>query len=216
MFNSLLFLLFGCKELNQEHNNIATFEFEVISTDSSITVEQLLKENSKLAIQLNEPNEAYDEDVFEYSWIGYQGATKNQIVNLESRLGVCFPTDYRTFLSITNGFRNTSTIDATFCRTTKVDYLKYLDPSLIQIWGGSGMQPDADILERSILIGGRSQYLEEQYFLLLPPRGEFEEWRYFVFANWIPGLEEYKDLKSYFITVNSFLKSTVNENNNVK
>ncbi len=37
-------------------------------------------------------------------WLGNNPSTETQILELEARLGLSLPLDYRIFLSITNGF----------------------------------------------------------------------------------------------------------------
>jgi hypothetical protein len=44
-------------------------------------------------------------EVFEQKWFGYPGATEEQILELENRLGVQLPPDYREFLKVSNGWR---------------------------------------------------------------------------------------------------------------
>lgn len=41
-------------------------------------------------------------------WLGYPGATEQQICQVESRLGVRLPPSYREFLKVTNGWRQTT------------------------------------------------------------------------------------------------------------
>jgi len=48
------------------------------------------------------------QDVIDSGWLGYPGATEEQICQAESRLGVYLPPSYRDFLKITNGWRQTT------------------------------------------------------------------------------------------------------------
>lgn len=48
------------------------------------------------------------QDVIESGWLGYPGATEEQISQTESRLGLKFPPSYRAFLQVTNGWRQTT------------------------------------------------------------------------------------------------------------
>jgi hypothetical protein len=43
--------------------------------------------------------------VFESGWLGYEGASEEEIVALEQRLGTRLPPSYRSFLAATNGWR---------------------------------------------------------------------------------------------------------------
>ena len=44
-------------------------------------------------------------DVLTSAWLGYDGASKHEIVRLEKRLGKQLPPSYRSFLAVTNGWR---------------------------------------------------------------------------------------------------------------
>ena len=44
-------------------------------------------------------------EVIASRWLGYPGATEEQIMNLETRLGRKLPPSYRAFLKASNGFR---------------------------------------------------------------------------------------------------------------
>jgi hypothetical protein len=44
-------------------------------------------------------------EVIASGWLGYPGATDDQIANLEARLGQILPPSYRAFLEVSNGFR---------------------------------------------------------------------------------------------------------------
>jgi hypothetical protein len=48
-------------------------------------------------------------EVLDSGWLGYPGATEEQIRQTESRLGVQLPPSYRDFLKVTNGWRQTTT-----------------------------------------------------------------------------------------------------------
>jgi hypothetical protein len=41
-------------------------------------------------------------------WLGYAGATEAQLTAVEERLGTTLPPSYRSFLSVSNGWRITS------------------------------------------------------------------------------------------------------------
>lgn len=46
--------------------------------------------------------------VLESGWLGYPGATEEQIARAEARLGMALPPSYRRFLQVTNGWRQTT------------------------------------------------------------------------------------------------------------
>jgi hypothetical protein len=45
------------------------------------------------------------------------------------------------------------------------------------------------------MIGG---YNEEQQLLLVPPGGNDKDWQCWFFANWMPGVQPYPNLRFYF------------------
>ena len=48
------------------------------------------------------------QEILDSGWFGYPGATEEQIARAEARLGVKLPPSYRTFLKVTNGWRQTA------------------------------------------------------------------------------------------------------------
>jgi hypothetical protein len=57
-------------------------------------------------------------------WLGYAGATEEQITALETRLGVQLPTSYKAFLRVTNGWRLTCTSVKDIWSTERVDWFR--------------------------------------------------------------------------------------------
>lgn len=47
-------------------------------------------------------------EVIESGWLGYPGATENQLVQVESQLRMTLPPSYREFLKVSNGWRQTT------------------------------------------------------------------------------------------------------------
>ena len=117
-------------------------------------------------------------------------ATGGEIVEAEEQLGVRFPADYRELLSISNGFPVPSGVDPGFLPVGAVNLLIEEDPYLVESYDSLGSE-----LKTALLIGGKN---EEQYFLLLPPNDDYEEWGYWKFANWIPGEHAFEDLTTYW------------------
>lgn len=86
-------------------------------------------------------------------------------------------------------------------KVEEIDYLKNIDPFTIDCY-----EDTLPELSESILVGGKD---EEQQFLLIPPRDEKENWRYWKFANWIPGEYEFKNLVDYLKSVINFLEKDI-------
>jgi len=45
-----------------------------------------------------------------------------------------------------------------------------------------------------------------EFLLLIPPKQGSELWKYWKFASWIPGEQEFENLHAYFLDVLDFLK----------
>lgn len=163
----------------------------------------ILQEISELALLLNDFD--YSDVQRQRNWLGNPPATMESIHKVEERLGILLPADYIEFLKLCNGFHAASTIKPTFVTTDEIDYLKNVDEFLISVW--ESYEELADVaadLAKSIVIGGLR---EEQYFLLIPPEKYKTEWRYWFFASWLPGKEQFDNLTGYFAdTLNSLQK----------
>jgi cell wall assembly regulator SMI1 len=165
-------------------------------------MKNLLKEISVLGIKLNES--AFTDEQKDLQWLGTDPASAAEIKLTEHRLGVEFPEDYKEFLFITNGFFTpVNSTEPTFERIDKVDYLKNIDNFLIELWQREELVEIGKEMARSIVIAG---IIDEQYFLLIPPKLPGEKWKYWKFASWIPGEAPYEDLENYFSSVLDFLK----------
>ncbi|MGA7934184.1 MAG: SMI1/KNR4 family protein [Kovacikia sp.] len=77
---------------------------------SSFDWESFLRQWSQAILEsMSEDQQAQlPQDVIESRWLGYAGATEEQICQAESRLGVKLPPSYREFLLVTNGWRQTT------------------------------------------------------------------------------------------------------------
>ncbi len=60
--------------------------------------------------------------VLEEWYLGYPGATEEEITSAEACLGVNFPPSYREFLTVSNGLRSTSKYGIEFYCAEKVDW----------------------------------------------------------------------------------------------
>ncbi|WP_324026553.1 hypothetical protein QSV08_03285 [Maribacter sp. BPC-D8] len=80
--------------------------------------------------------------------------------------------------------------------------MRNIDSFIIESYSIDGIENIGKQLEKSILVGGINQ---EQYFLLIPPNATNEKWKYWKFANWYPGEEEFDDLHSYFKSTLEFI-----------
>ncbi|WP_205940742.1 SMI1/KNR4 family protein [Pedobacter paludis] len=167
-------------------------------------MKKVLKKISETAIRQGEF--IFTDEQMESKWLGNAPASATEIKQLEEKLQIVLPKDYKDFLLISNGFATPNeNIEPSFEKTENVGFLKDIDPKLIEIWINNDELLDVAIkLSRSIVVGGIG---EEQYFLLVPPLLENEGWEYWKFASWIPGEDPYEGMENYFINALDFLKS---------
>lgn len=166
----------------------------------SFHMKELLYQISKTAIEIGDLN--FSSEQIQSIWLGNKiGATDFEINLKEKDLGVKLPKDYIEFIKLTNGFSSPNDVEVSFSPIHNIGYLKNLDKELVDIWKQE-INEIGEFLSRSILIGGIN---EEQKFLLIPPKDKNEDWKYWKFASWIPGEEEYNNLEDYFESVLDFL-----------
>ncbi len=144
-------------------------------------------------------NDSVTEKQRQSIWIGNSPATKVEINEAETRLGIKLPNDYKEFLQIANGYPSyNETVEPSFVKVNEIQYFKDLFPEIITIWKETGNEQISSVLNRSIIIAGIN---EEQWFLIIPPKNQSDKWKYWMFANWIPGEIEYQNLQEYFLHV---------------
>lgn len=147
----------------------------------------------------------YSESEVLSNWIGNAPASADEITQAEKRLGQALPGDYKELLKIANGFKTSNdSVEPSFLSVREIDYLRNIRPFMPEFQAGE----NENDLTRSILIAGKD---EEQQFLLVPPILEQREWKYWKYANWIPGEEEYSDLKTYLQSVLDFIDDSLEE-----
>jgi len=95
---------------------------------------------------------------------------------------------------------------ADFGFTQEQNKNKNIDNFIIESYNIDGIKNIGKQLEKSVLVGGINQ---EQYFLLIPPKSKNEKWKYWKFANWHPGEEEYINLENYFSEVLNFMNEQI-------
>lgn len=169
---------------------------------------ELLDSISRSAIDIGDYD--FSTAVTDQQWLGNKAISHEEISLRQKQLNTEFPADYVTFLRITNGFASPCSTEPSFMHLDEVDYLRNIDAELIEIWKETGNVETAELLHRSICIGGKD---EEQLFLLIPPSSQSEIWLYWKFATWIPGEEAYDSLQHYFQHVDSFMTDIISESN---
>jgi hypothetical protein len=162
---------------------------------------------------LIESNNFKDEmppEVIASGWLGYPGATEEQIKKAELRLGTTLPPAYREFLKVTNGWRQLSPFIYNLWSTEEIKWFAlrnqdWID-AYVQPYAALESVPDEEYFvygdeQDSVLI--RVEYLQtaleisdtgDSSILLLNPQivtagGEWEAW---FFATWLPGATRYR------------------------
>jgi cell wall assembly regulator SMI1 len=147
-------------------------------------------------------------------WCGQSPAPENEILKTEKRLGVTLPPSYRSFLSISNGWRPFSSfierllpVEESY-RIAEPENLK-----LLQQCYQEGDISDEEYLDydtpehmealrhcyypESILVG--KPWEGESDMILLNPHIVFPdgEWETIFFANWVPGNQRYRSFREF-------------------
>lgn len=144
-------------------------------------------------------------------WLGYPGATEDQIVRAEERLGAKLPPSYREFLRVTNGWRSTGYFIGRLWPIEEVQWFNVRNRQWIDAYEDAGISPVPD--DEYFVYGAaqdgfltmRVEYLETALeisdigdsciYLLNPkvitPDGEWEAW---FFSNW-GGANRYRSFR---------------------
>jgi hypothetical protein len=140
-------------------------------------------------------------------WLGFQGATEDQIASLERRLGRQLPASYREFLACTNGWRTTGTFIDRIWGVDDVDWFRSRNTEWIDAYRQA---ESATIADGQYFVYGQSQdpmdfraeYLssalevsdvgDSAIYLLNPEIVQHGEWEAWFFANWLPGARRYR------------------------
>ena len=143
-------------------------------------------------------------------WLGYPGATPDDIARTEARLGTTLPPSYRTFLMTSNGWWHPSDFVPKLWSTHEIEWLRVRHRPGIDAWregaeyGGEplvipdeeyfvyGEQQDPTTIRREYLetaldisaveLAGTAMYVLNPR--VVAPPGEWEAW---FWAHWLPG-----------------------------
>ena len=156
-------------------------------------------------------------------WCGRPAAPESEICEAETRLGVRFPPSYRSFLSVSNGWRIFNSFVEQLLPVQEIDRFRFRDPESFALMESaremivgrvgydSSVVPDEVYLDYenpahnmalrqhyygdSLLI---SEASESELVLLNPfvvsPDGE---WETIFSAHWIPGNERFRSFRDY-------------------
>ncbi len=161
--------------------------------------------------------EALPRELIKTGWLGYPGATEEELTATEKRLATRLPLSYRSFLKASNGWRFPSVSIFDLLSADKVAWFREQNQDWIDAYVGpsAGMPPVPD--EEYFVYGAkqdcvklRTEYLQTALqisergdgavVLLNPkvatPEGEWETW---FFANWLPGAARYRSFAEWLM-----------------
>jgi hypothetical protein len=169
----------------------------------------LLTEWSAALLESNDLNDEPPPEAIKNGWLGYPGATEEQIRLAEERLGVRLPPSYRAFLKVTNGWPQITTFIYKMWSAEEIDWFRVRNEEWATIWNENNYEiPDEEyfVYDDNQSPDFRTEYLltaleisdrgDSCIFLLNPqvvtPEGEWEAW---FFANWMPGARRYRSFR---------------------
>jgi hypothetical protein len=192
---------------------------------STFNWEYFLKRWSRELLEsMGEERSKLPTDVIQSGWLGYPGATEEQIARTEARLETTLPPSYREFLKVTNGWRQTtpfidklwSTEDIKWFSLTHQAWIdsfveRYTDDSVECLDTFLG---EPSICDQEYFIYGdtqdcsklRLEYLQttleisekgDAAIYLLNPQviTADGEWEAWFFGDWLPGADRYKSFR---------------------
>lgn len=174
-----------------------------------------------IAEEDDELREELSPEIAATGWLGFPGATDEQITAAEDRLCVALPPSYREFLQVTNGWRFPKFFLRRMWSTEEIDWLAVLDQEGIEAWQ-SGEEyiagedhslpstPDAEYFDydedgvatssdmrstylQSALMVSEREWNGTGVYLLIPEVVTPEgEWEAWFWAHWIPGAVRFR------------------------
>ncbi|NEO97960.1 MAG: SMI1/KNR4 family protein [Symploca sp. SIO2E9] len=192
---------------------------------SSFNWENFLRQWSQDVLEsMEDVHEELPLEVIESNWLGYPGATEEQIAFAETRLGIALPPSYREFLTVTNGWHQTTPFIYKIWSTEEIEWFALRH----QAWINTFIERYGDKCKNSLqsqftmpsisdeeyLVYGdtqdcskfRLEYLStaleisdrgESAIYLLNPKiiAEDGEWEACFFGDWLPGADRYRSFR---------------------
>ena len=92
-------------------------------------------------------------------WIGFPGASPDEIAMAENRLQTGLPPSYRQFLQVSNGWRMVFPLCGKIWPVSQIDWLANSRPDLIDAWLADE-QPNPPLNDPSLLVASLQQQIE--------------------------------------------------------
>lgn len=121
-------------------------------------------------------------------WLGFAGASSEDLALLEQRLGTALPPSYRSFLAVSDGWLHIGPFMWSMRTTGDVMWLRDADPDLCDILRKGATPAESSLADHALLVSGDG---DAQYWLLDP--GDVSasgEWAAYIWASWYPGLDD--------------------------
>jgi hypothetical protein len=174
-----------------------------------------LGEYNRELLSYEEVVEALPRELIKAGWLGYAGASEDELVTAEKRLRTRLPPSYRAFLKTSNGWRFPSVSIFELWPAAKIAWFSDQNQDWIDAYvdGAADAPPISDkeymVYEaKQDCVKFRAEYLrtalqvselgDSAVVLLNPkvvtPEGEWEAW---FFANWLPGAVRYRSFAEW-------------------
>lgn len=131
-------------------------------------------------------------------WLGFPGASEEEVSALEARLGKRLPPSYRSFLRTSNGFIQPGVIVPRLRPAQEVDWYRVANQETIDIWlecareqPPTGPEVFEHHLPHALQISDVERVGSAVYLLNPDVVGPDGEWEAFYFADWVPGADRY-------------------------
>lgn len=192
---------------------------------SSFDWERFLKRWSQETIDaIGRDRDDLPPEVLESGWLGYPGATEQQITRAAARLGKALPPSYEAFLRVTNGWRQTSLFSNKLWSIEEIEWFAVKHQAWIDAFWEKAEQPSAEssnakaptlsIPDTEYFVYGdeqdcskiRVEYLQTALaishfgdgaiYLLNPQIVTSEgEWEAWFLGDWLPGADRYRSFQ---------------------
>ena len=192
---------------------MAQFNWESVLKELSLKlIEYDVEESSKLRRDGTIIQPKLTLELRESGWLGYPGATEEQIINAETRLATKLPPSYREFLKISNGWRTADWSELKLWSAEEVDWFATRNQDWSDGWAPTYTDERPTVPDHLYFVYGeeqdcvnlRTEYLQNaleissdsgdcDIFLLIPDvifnDGEWEAWH---FGSKLPGASRYR------------------------
>ena len=139
-------------------------------------------------------------------WLGFPGASEEEVGALERRLGARLPPSYRSFLLASNGFLQPGVIVPRLLAASEVDWYRVKHQDTIDAWrkgvsSGGGTGPDAfeHHLPHALQVSAVERVGTAVYLLNPDVVGPDGEWEAFYFAHWVPGVHRHPSFRALML-----------------